>query len=1390
MKTEPDVAGSMALLYLILVEQADLNHAERIGDLTEAVRVAEELIAAFPHVDEVRDEARFYAAWAHDDLFVLTGEKSHLDREIELLRAGVRAGRTDMVEPLVGAYAARHRLGEAGDTTDIDTAIELQRELLAATGAQEERTQLGLLVAERCRASAPEDPDELRHLDEAIALLDEAIDLVPQDDPDHPAVVAALGHLHVMSHLAPRAAPGATSTRDLDRGIALLRRVADADDHSADRLAFALELRFAEQKRAEDRDAAIDILERLGSRNPGYVDVSAEDLADLYLSRLEDTGDDTAFERAVTCLEHAIRLGQPGSEHLHVSLVEAYLRRWGRVPVRELDRLRPLCAEMSGRADADPFWTVLSLGIGAETANGSPQEIGSCVHRLAEAAASPRFEGLTRVTLLAMAAVLIARSHGCAPPRDWSPFREVAVGSGPTHDLLTWLRLHRSAVPADSPGAGLFAAGLALVSGHAATEFEERVADLEDALALLPSGHPLVPLLTYALGLAYKNGADSSCPDRIRNGIESLTAAVAGLHPDDKLRLECVGMLGSAFAMAYTSQVIDHTHIERADELISAALSSPHLEIDLRAALLATLGIVRGVSWVLDPDSCPMGSMVALHEQALALLPDDHPIAPPIRVTLANGMLARSVMTRNLDDVAQAEDQIRKAATLVEATGDTDMVSEEDIKTAANLATLLRLTIDDNVRADDMTQLDDLIAAMETKQDQDFSDVGVLTWARMIRARARGDAVEAVRQFENIGDQAFEIPEHVPFRHTLLSIKSVQIGADAVLRGDIVKLRSTVDEILRRASLPGVVAEERARLLYMAGNLWTIAHTKTRDTTFLDNAIEHLEPAYEIATGTVEPFAMMSAEQLTDAYWHRGKPGDAESSIRWGFVALREHARQVLLHEHLAHGTTKANTVVEHAHALTHRCAAVGRPEDAVAAIESGRALAMHAATSGDLVAAILRELGHDDLALEWTHHLRADQATSNDLRYRVLGALSGTDAEERLLSPPTPATVAPALRETGTDALVYLVPAAGDEPGRALMVDAAGGLRVLPLPQLSTSAGSPVDRYLTAHRLATTTYDTEQAAAVDRWRAELGELLWWAWPAVVDPVLRELESLVPDRTPRLVLVPCGPLGVVPWHAARAEGGGRTRFAIERAVFSYAASARQLCDVAARPARAVGEDVAVVANPGRDLFGGTPETRYLHRFLYPGAHFYGLVPSDITEAGEGSAEDVLALLPRRTSDGVSLLHLACHAWTGPTPADSYLRLADGATLTVADIVRHTRGRPKNAPGGLVLLSACGSDLADRDHDEAMTVASAMLACGAASVVGTRWQVDDLSSSLLMCLFHRYVTVDGMSPAEALRAAQLWALDRDSELPEDIASVFGPVTEIRLTTWAAFSHQGR
>jgi hypothetical protein len=646
-----------------------------------------------------------------------------------------------------------------------------------------------------------------------------------------------------------------------------------------------------------------------------------------------------------------------------------------------------------------------------------------------------------------------------------------------------------------------------------------------------------------------------------------------------------------------------------------------------------------------------------------------------------------------------------------------------------------------------------------------------------------------------LGESAAAMPPQVLFANTLASLASMVSATRGLLRGDRVAFDREIAAITARASAPDTTVEERARLLFMLGGLWRTEHTRSRAVDSLDRAIALFERAYALGVTTVEPFAMFAARELADAHWTRRRPGDGdgdgEKVIEWGFRALRAQAHHVLLHEDPQQGALSATTVAADAHRLAHRCVALGRLDRAVAAVEGGRALAIHSTISDLDVGAMLRALGHETVALEWERNsgTRRDSGIPDGFRARVLGLLAGTEQERRLLDIPTPADIAAALRETGADALVYLVAATEDGSGCALIVDSDGTVGRCPLPLLDLAEGGAVDRYLTVLRQLSAASTVDRPPAVTRWRDEMGELIRWAWPAVVDPVLTDLERRA--GTPRVVLVPCGVLGVVPWHAALGDAGGTPHFAVQRAVFSYAASARQLADVAGRPAREVTEDVVVVANPTGFLPGSRQEARYLHEHCYPHGMYFGALPAEVPQDAAGTPDDVLAQLPDARSGGASLLHLACHAESGATTTTSHLTLADGETLTVAQVLAHSRGRPRGAPGGLVVLAACQSDVSLGVQDEALTMATAFLAAGAGSVVGTRWAVGDLSAAALMCLLHRHLTADGMTPADALRAAQLWAIDPDAALPADIAEALGAERPaIPVTTWAAFSHQGR
>jgi hypothetical protein len=308
--------------------------------------------------------------------------------------------------------------------------------------------------------------------------------------------------------------------------------------------------------------------------------------------------------------------------------------------------------------------------------------------------------------------------------------------------------------------------------------------------------------------------------------------------------------------------------------------------------------------------------------------------------------------------------------------------------------------------------------------------------------------------------------------------------------------------------------------------------------------------------------------------------------------------------------------------------------------------------------------------------------------------------------------------------------------------------------------------------------------AEVPTLRNRLAAVCEWAWPALIEPLLVDLGETGRDHRPyRAILVPGDGLGYVPWHAARTAD---LRYACEDFAFSYAASARQLVAVVRRP-RASGGAVTLVADPTGDLLWAPAEVTCLRRGAYPGA----LVLGGTEDAdGAGTPDEVLRSLAG--DPGPAVLHLACHASTGQTPDASHVVLAGGAELPVARILAAAQARRPDEPGGLVVLSACTTDLTTAAYDEALTLATAFLAAGAVGVVGSRWPVNDRFTACLMVMFHRFRTAGGLGDRDALRAAQLWMLDPDRDVPADVEAVYPDRPRLLAdpVSWAAFTHQGR
>ncbi|MFF8969797.1 CHAT domain-containing protein [Streptomyces sp. NPDC014995] len=435
-----------------------------------------------------------------------------------------------------------------------------------------------------------------------------------------------------------------------------------------------------------------------------------------------------------------------------------------------------------------------------------------------------------------------------------------------------------------------------------------------------------------------------------------------------------------------------------------------------------------------------------------------------------------------------------------------------------------------------------------------------------------------------------------------------------------------------------------------------------------------------------------------------------------------------------------------------------------------------------------------------------ADSLIPSTLRRRALRAL-GTAG---ISIGPAWQEVADAAQAAGVDAVVHLLVGQGDGPGWALVVRPGSAPLPLELPGLARQERAPLERYLDAarDRSVVTAPGVPRSApayadAVAAWKTALRELCDWAGPAVMGPVLdvvRPGRPARPEDPVRLVLLPAGNLGSVPWHAARLDArvGERPAHVVDHAVVSYAASGAEFVRSAARTRLPVAAAPVLVADPRSTLAYAEHEVEALRNAFYRDARCYGYLSRNGFHR-DGTPDELLPLLPGGTAERpATLVEFSVHGLAGGRPTVSGLLLHrpreggdDAGVLTV----RRLLGAPSVGGGGagpLVVLSACETDLSTRDHDETLTLTTAFVARGAADVIGSKWSIDDTSSAVLMYVLHHFLA-EGADPALALRRAQLWALDADRPsvpgLPGPLAMRIEGKPALSVDAWAPFIHQG-
>lgn len=666
---------------------------------------------------------------------------------------------------------------------------------------------------------------------------------------------------------------------------------------------------------------------------------------------------------------------------------------------------------------------------------------------------------------------------------------------------------------------------------------------------------------------------------------------------------------------------------------------------------------------------------------------------------------------------------------------------------------------------------------------------------------------EAIDAFLDTADQAG--PDH-PSYPLMLMLGANGLIARGLAERDPAFLDRAVATLAAACAVPDLTPNERPLLLMGHGNGLLSRYHQSRSPADLGNAIGRLEEARRAAEQELaSPHLGDVLQLLSLAYRTRGDTsrGDADKAASHGLAGLREHLEGVFLQDSDSNAVLAARGGTNDAAEMARWFLGYGKPEAAVSALELGRGMVLHAATTGAGTAEALRSAGQPSLAGEWA---RQDQdEAADDLRYRVLRALRGQPAEARLLSPPSVADITAALAAVDADALVYLLPRDSAGLGAGIVVERAGSVRLLPLPALHADPGSPVAAFIGARRAFDAAIRSGRDAGTEGtdWQSALAEVCDWAWPAVIGPLLRAVPARGSREDRRIVLVPTGELGLVPWHAAR-HPGGRSGYACQEAVLSYAPSARHFEDTARRAFRQWGRRPVLVSDPTGSPYYSAAGIRGLYTAHYPGGAVYGdarrKLPGDVPGAPAATPDDVLAVLPRGTGQSASILHLGCHAAVQVPVLGSSLDLGAGGKLAVRDILRQARAgdrgnRSAGENGALVVLASCLSDVTEADYDEALTLGTAFLSAGAGGVVAAKWAVRESTTAIFMAMFHHYLNGSCPSPARALRQAQVWMLGPVRDIPDSMPRELRQEAALPAAkggpdlagpeAWAGFSYQG-
>lgn len=1204
----------------------------------------------------------------------------------------------------------------------------------------------------------------------------------------------------------------------------------------------ALAARNRREHHGLDRDAAIDLLsEAVKHDTQGWRALLAVDsLADLLYDRWADGGTPADLDAAISHWAWLADELPEGSLDQSATLLAYGLALADRYDERcaDLDRDKAIellssIADESGPAQTVHFWMTLGeLALARYRQRRAGADADLAINAFTTALRVPSGE---------------EPGESWIHPRLWVTLSERFEAEPNDQNLVSLITMAedwRTSAPSDEHSAAVAMLGLALAeqvrrAARPDLLMDRAIAVLSEACALLDDGDELYVTALHELGgLVGGRGQLRSDPADLTEGTRLLTRALELTSPDDPQVVAVAGALSSVMATATHLGMLPAHSFDTVISMVEAVLPQARADPKRQATLYELLGMALTVRAFGSGGDADLDAGIR-HLTEAGRLTTDPQERVQILVNLAGALQTRFFQRGELQDAETAVHYLDRIVAHLAADGAQSTASTIELGPAQGALAMARAIL--SLHRQDLAAMDSAITELETAlgsvprnrpaHAKVLSDLGT---ARFLRLSLRDHPAERRQATAELVAAGESFPPH----HLEFSLLRLKIGAaltvTALVPYSAVGLAAAITW-LREGLQSGARTENRIRF---QGALGHALHQRFRhegETAALEEALTWLElareelgdrPGHSIAV----PLRLVPARAYRDRAT-AGRPDepalqspltqtDAERAGTLGLEALRAHAHNVLLQTGTDDALASARSAAQDALEVAGWRLADGAIAGAIEALEIGRGLVLFSATRVTGMPDRLDAMGERELAAQWRSRLGAGADSGpgppgefadglpraippDDLRARTVRALTAPGSEGAgLLAPPSIDELAQALQSAGRDALVYLIRGTPQAPGRAILVTDTGGTAVLPLPRLLPGPGDPLSAYVQAHQVLwrlrkAEASQVDEDRAFDQWETALEELCAWAGECVMRPLLTHVRQCGADHDPRLVLIPVGELGRIPWHAARLSSvGGRPHYVVHDAVISYAAGGRQFVDAVRRTPLPYDTDPVIVVDPTGGLPAAAGEAEAFRR-CHTGATVLGrpgALDGGAERTAPGTPDEVLARLPGPLGPGASILHLACHGYVIPgSPSRSHLLLAHERELSVARILAQAQQLPPGSPGGLIMPIACVSALSDEAYDESLTVTTAFLAAGAATTIGALWELPDEPAAAMMFAFHRYLK-DGDPAADAFRRAQLWMLDEARRplhrMPVEMALSVSDGDLARVYAWAGFVQQGR